>query len=128
MFSQVHIALEQLILIPNTGMQGARGAPGPQGDKGQSGFDGAPGREGSQGDTGVDGEQGAHGLQGRQGPNGAPGPVGDKGQAGPKGPLVMSLTIMLNARLEFTQSSNCNPFRMKLPGSIKEFTICYYTI
>lgn len=75
-------------------MEGPRGLPGPQGDKGDPGytprkgidyFDGLPGPQGPQGPRGPRGATGATGPKGAAGAQGLPGPKGAKGERGPQG-------------------------------------------
>ena len=72
-------------------MQGARGSPGPRGEKGMAGNNGPQGRDGATGDTGIEGERGATGQAGAQGATGPPGQTGSQGVQGPKGPRVSAL-------------------------------------
>ena len=68
---------------------GADGATGPQGPKGDSGATGPQGPKGDTGDTGPQGPKGDTGATGPQGPKGdtgATGPQGPKGDTGATGP------------------------------------------
>jgi hypothetical protein len=67
---------------------GADGAPGPAGERGEAGPQGEKGIVGERGETGTmgpAGPAGASGEKGDQGPSGAAGPPGEAGEQGPAG-------------------------------------------
>lgn len=61
------------------GRNGAKGDPGPKGDRGNDGA------KGDKGERGLTGPQGSQGERGAQGPQGLQGPKGDQGIPGVKG-------------------------------------------
>jgi hypothetical protein len=68
------------------GADGAAGAQGPQGIKGDTGATGAQGPQGVKGDTGDTGPTGPQGLKGDTGTTGSQGPQGTAGATGAQGP------------------------------------------
>nr|MBB6148270.1 hypothetical protein [Mucilaginibacter sp. SP1R1] len=112
----------------DVGADGAPGAVGPQGAKGDVGADGAPGAvgpQGAKGDVGADGAPGAVGPQGAKGDVGAAGATGPQGQGGiTQGTGVVTVTgagtstspYIIAATTAHTLSSTANTLTSTVNG------------
>ena len=83
-----------------------QGAPGQQGEKGDTGGQGPKGDPGAAGPQGPKGDDGSQGPQGPKGDNGSQGPQGPKGDQGPQGPSGVAAVTVVTATANGNQPAS----------------------
>ncbi|MCD8425551.1 collagen-like protein [Tenacibaculum finnmarkense] len=104
---------------------GAKGADGLKGEKGDTGAKGADGLKGAKGDTGAKGADGLKGEKGDTGAKGADGLKGAKGDTGAKGSDANSIDIQAGTNITIDKTNPKRPVINASGGTSKGTDLSY---
>ncbi|MCG8724392.1 collagen-like protein, partial [Tenacibaculum finnmarkense] len=103
------------------GDTGVKGADGLKGTKGDTGAKGADGLKGAKGDTGAKGADGLKGVKGDTGAKGADGLKGTKGDTGAKGSDAKSIDVQAGTNITIDKTNPLKPvINSSLPAEFYE--------